>query len=347
MREILAWLHHIFKGVMMDLKHAHLCCQWCGFEGPSDAFDLDSKNGDGFWCPDCDGHTYYEKSRNQTRRIFLILETKDSPPPSVKKNRTLQKRLSPLRYPGGKSKLIDFLGTHLRSSQLDSFTEAFAGGASVGLSLLNAGLTKRLIINDTDPGVYSFWEQAVNDPGTILSLLDGPLPTREDFFEARKMLDEPNKWSRSDLAWSQLLVNRLSFSGISTACPLGGKNGDRDGLLSRWNPKELQRRIRKIHSMSASIDVTRERAEDLIEKSAYWDERSTLFVDPPYVAAGKRLYRQYFTEGDHKNLAWLLDSLFRGIPGADIIITYDDCPLIRSLYQNIAEIATIGRQYSI
>lgn len=330
----------------MNKPNKWLRCQWCGAEGLPECLELDEANGDGFWCPDCDGHTYYDEERNKLRRILLILENKDAPAPVVVSDMKLKKRMSPLRYPGGKSKLIDYLSGKFRNEQMQTFVETFAGGASVGLALLDAGLTKHLVLNDTDPGVYAFWAQVVSDPSELLKRLSGRTPGRADYQTAKGVLDEPKYWNQSEIAWSQLLVNRLSFSGISKACAMGGKNGREEQFLSRWNPAELKRRIERIHAMADHIEVTCLNAEALIETSAYWDGQATLFVDPPYVKEGKRLYRRYFDEEDHRQLAWLIEALYQGMPGADIIITYDDCELIRSIY-HYADTVTIGRNYSI
>lgn len=327
------------------MTNTTLRCQWCGLEGPPDDFELDTVHNDGFWCPDCDGHTYFDDRRNKQRRVLLILEDKDAPAPEAKRTK-LRKRLSPFRYPGGKSKVIDFLAERFQAERLDTFVEAFAGGASVGLSLLDAGLTKRLVLCDTDPGVYAFWSQIVDDPSPILRRLETVTPNHAIFASAKAVLDEPKYWPRYELAWSQLVVNRLAFSGISKANELGGRNGSDKQLLARWNPKALKERIERIHEMADAIEVSNANAYDLIEQSAYWDEHSTLFIDPPYVAQGKALYRKYFDEDDHRDLAWLLESLYTGMPGADIVITYDDCELVRELY-GFAEVVTIGRKYSI
>lgn len=323
-----------------------LKCQWCGFVEPPDNFELDETTGEGFWCPDCDGYTYYDDNRNHLRRVLLILEQAARTSPYAKPvGRKLHKRLSPLRYPGGKSKLIDFLANHFHTNQLHTFVEAFAGGASVGLSLLDAGLTKHLVLNDTDNGIYAFWRQVVTDPSPLLRRLSRT-PNRADFRTAKEMLDEPRYWSNENLAWAQLLVNRLAYSGISKANALGGKSGSDDVLLSRWNAEELRRRITHIHELSDNIEVISVNAIDLIEQSAYWNEISTIFIDPPYVKQGPKLYRKYFSEEDHRQLAFIIESLYKGFPGADIIITYDDCQLIRDIYP-FAKTIIIGRNYSI
>lgn len=129
-----------------------LTCHWCGITAPTSEFDIHSSPS-GFWCPECEGFTYMDETERERHRFLLLLEDKgqvdtQSLSPAIPK---LKKRLSPLRYPGGKSKLIDYLYSKLSQEQLDTFVEVFAGGASLGLALLDAGIVKQLILNDKDP----------------------------------------------------------------------------------------------------------------------------------------------------------------------------------------------------
>lgn len=323
-----------------------LTCQWCGESGSLEDFELDEQNHEGFWCPNCDGFSYFDETRNHLRRILLILEQKDGSQSDLIPKTKLKKRLSPLRYPGGKSKLIDYLATQFRKESLTTFVEVFAGGASVGLALLDAGLTQHLVINDTDPGVFALWNLVVNNPDPLLKRLSDTTPNRAMFQSCQHMLDEPSYWGQADLAWATLVCNRLGYSGITKARAMGGKQGTAAQLLSRWNAETLQSRIRYIHSMADRIEVTCIDAIELLEHSAYWDEQATCFIDPPYVAKGKDLYRRWYEEDDHEQLAFIIQSLYQGIPGADIVITYDDCALIREIYP-YAEVVTVSRQYSI
>lgn len=317
-------------------------CQWCGYSGTD--VELDEQHSDGFWCPVCDGHTYIEASQNHARRMLLILETSQkNDPPKVSKG--LKKHLSPLRYPGGKSRLIDYIAQALKGEHLHTFVEVFAGGASVGLSLLDAGIIEKLVLNDLDLGVFSFWKCAVRDPDALISKLNKEVPTLESFRESQRLLTSPEGIPTSDLAWAQLICNRLSFSGISKGGPLGGNHGTQEQLLARWNPAALKKRINHIANMSDKIEIHCEDACSLLELYAYWDERTTCFIDPPYVLKGKELYRKYFEIDDHRKLAEMLNSLYIGFPGADIIITYDDHPLIQQLYP-YANIVHATRKYS-
>ncbi len=326
-----------------------LTCRWCGTTGHKEAFDL-HPSGFGFWC-DCCGFTFFDEREHDKRRLLLLLEDKQAADPHTFSSSPLphlRKQLSPLRYPGGKSKLIDYLYSQLCQDQLDTFVEVFAGGASLGLSLLDANVVHRLILNDKSLAVYSFWKTVLECPQELISRLQGPLPTHRDLEFAKTELALRND-PTPDLAWSFLLSNRLSYSGIVMANPLGGKNGSQEALLSRWNPKKLEDRILHIHSMRKRIELYNEDCFDFIENKAWWSEEKegrTIFLDPPYFLKGPKLYPLAFTKEDHCHLAELLEDLYREFPCADIILTYDNTPYIRALYP-FAEQRIINRRYSI
>lgn len=86
-----------------------LTCRWCG-ETYKDNEPLD-RIENGFWCDVCDGFTYHDATERGKCRFLLLLEDKGKADPQTSPSSLphLKKRLSPLRYPGGKSKLIDYL----------------------------------------------------------------------------------------------------------------------------------------------------------------------------------------------------------------------------------------------
>ena len=59
---------------------------------------------------------------------------------------------SPLRYPGGKTQLKDFIFKLIHVNNINKFTyvEPFAGGGGIAISLLLSGKAKEIIINDLD-----------------------------------------------------------------------------------------------------------------------------------------------------------------------------------------------------
>ena len=75
---------------------------------------------------------------------------------------------SPLRYPGGKKRLAEFIGQVCQGNGIDGhFVEPFSGGASVALSMLIEGKVERITLNDYDRSIYAFWYSALNDPEAL------------------------------------------------------------------------------------------------------------------------------------------------------------------------------------
>nr|WP_234823519.1 DNA adenine methylase [Bacillus thuringiensis] len=321
-------------------------CSFCFLTGTLEEcdFQMDQYN-QGFWCELCDGYTYIDEDA-QKHCFTLVLENKHAQPINTKHlNYNFSKRLSPYRYPGGKTRIIDYLYTLLKKNKTNILVSPFTGGGSFELAMLSANVVGKLHLNDLDTGVYSFWWIVKHMPYELIDRLESIIPTHKDYFEAQAIIKNDYKgFDVVDAAWASLLVNRLAYSGISKANPLGGKNGPVEKLLSRWNPKELIKRIEYIHSLSENIVVTQCNALELIEE-AYWDDSATIFIDPPYVEKGKDLYHCYYTEDDHISLSVMLNALHMGCPGADIIVTYDYSKWLDILYEH-PEREIIGRAYS-
>lgn len=327
-----------------------LTCKWCGYHGAAEDFDFRS-DGLCFWCPDCDALTFIDPKDEAERRILLILESGGASTELTAPKTGFRKRLSPLRYPGGKSRLIDQIYARLLPNKMDTFVELFAGGASLGLSLLDAGAIKTLVLNDLDPMVYAFWDSVLHSPGYLMARLERFSPNMAAFLEAKDILGRAANGDRSIpqdmLAWSFFLLNRTCFGGIITAGPLCGKKGSNSELLSRWNPKNLLKRLTRISEMAENIKLYSMDAEQFLTSTDYWwDEKTTFFIDPPYVKMGDSLYVEKFPEEKHVSLAETLVGLYLSYPCADVVVTYDDCPLVRELYP-IATVECVPRAYSL
>ena len=100
--------------------------------------------------------------------------------------------------------------------------------------------------------------------------------------------------------------NRLAFSGITKA-------GIAEDYQRRWNFKKVTDRIQKTAAYKDRITAMNKDALEIIEEY-YWDEKNFLFVDPPYVLQGKRLYRKWYETDDHMKLADLIRDLTLSYP---------------------------------
>src|ERR1044072_895270 len=76
---------------------------------------------------------------------------------------------SPLRYPGGKAALTEFLSAVIRLNGLEGgvYIEPFAGGAGAALSLLSREYVRRIILNDIDPCLIQLWRSILNEPNKL------------------------------------------------------------------------------------------------------------------------------------------------------------------------------------
>ena len=313
-------------------------CRFCGYQSESmEDFEEDFTHHKGFWCPYCDGFTYFDPSEDD-QTFKLILENKFM---SGKKLDTVSfpTQVSPLRWPGGKSKFVGQLLSCCNPDKMENFVEPFAGGASVGLSLLLAGKIRELYVNDLDFGVYSLFQIMKDMPGLLTERIRKFIPTKKDYYQARQLVNNNyDGLDMADAAWNLLIVNRLAFSGIPKANCMSDP-------AARWSPNTLIKRIQNIHGASDHIHVSCIDACELIEEM-YWSMNTTIFIDPPYKIKGKDLYMNHYTDADHYRLSCLLDDLYKGMPGADMLITYDDCDFIKDIYE-YPEVLTVGRKYSI
>lgn len=84
----------------------------------------------------------------------------------------LKTKLTPVRYPGGKSNALKRLDSNLRVD-FKEYREPFFGGGSVGLYLMqmeeNKG--KRFWVNDLFYPVYCFWKSLHEDPNNMVKII--------------------------------------------------------------------------------------------------------------------------------------------------------------------------------
>lgn len=298
-------------------------CRICGYEGSAEGFEEDTRNHLGFWCPYCDSFSYTLDEHDQRRQFLLWLEDVKIGTPLTDK-RIMKQNVSPLRYPGGKTKLAPYVAAKIPHGT-NRLVEPFCGGASVSLACLMAGLVEKIRLNDMEPGVFSLFRTILTDPEQIISRLQNTKADRETYFAYRKSLFEEASLSDVERGFRYLYCNRLAFSGIL----LGNPTGD---LKSRYNPKTLAARIRQIYSFRDQIEVTQNDALSVIEEEYWRGEETLLFIDPPYYKQGPKLYPKAFSLEDHQNLAFLVEDLYKNVPGANMIITYDNADAIQNLY---------------
>jgi DNA adenine methylase len=86
--------------------------------------------------------------------------------------------LNPLRYPGAKRALVDYIEQLLVVNNLDGcrFIEPYAGSAAVGIELLQRDIINSLILCERDILLFAFWECVFRETKALCKkILDSPI----------------------------------------------------------------------------------------------------------------------------------------------------------------------------
>ncbi len=238
--------------------------------------------------------------------------------------------LSPLRYPGGKRRLMPYIAAALEANDLmpDLFVEPFAGGASVALELLATGRVKRIGLGERDPYLAAFWSSVFSDSEWLCQTID----EIEVSLATWERLKEQRPRSRRDRALACLFLNRTSFNGTlhARAGPVGGKaQASAFKIDCRFPRERLKRRVRACASLADRVEFVREADALDVMRDARRSVSGTLFfyLDPPFWAKAERLYRFSFTGSDHRRLATALRHL-----EDPYLLSYDPAAEIEELY---------------
>lgn len=242
--------------------------------------------------------------------------------------------VSPLRYPGGKTRLADFLA-ELIKKQTESndliFVEPYAGGAGASLQLLFSGKVAKIIINDFDKAIYSFWNVAVSDTDKLIEKIK-KTPVTINEWKKQKKIYKNEASSEFDLAFATFFLNRSNRSGIIEAGPIGGFSQDGEWKIdARFNKKTLIKRLEIIKQYRSQIEVLNMDGIKLLEKIQKRKDFQKIFVflDPPYVEKGELLYLNHYEKSNHEKLAEFLNSAPK-----NWVMTYDSTKYIKDLYSN-------------
>lgn len=240
---------------------------------------------------------------------------------------------SPLRYPGGKNRLASFIGLAIRNMNIPDCTyiEPFAGGAGVALSLLLDGIVDKIVINDLDKAIYSFWRAVKQEPLKLIEKIETTPITIDEWYRQKQIYTSSTKYSL-DLAFATLFLNRTNRSGILTAGPIGGYSQSGEWKLdARFNREALIEKINKIAYKNKNIIIYNKDIISLINNYIpKFGENAFIYFDPPYYNKGQKLYKNYFTPYDHQKIHDIIVNKIH-IPW---IMTYDDVLEISNLYSD-------------
>lgn len=251
---------------------------------------------------------------------------------------------TPLRYPGGKTKLYSFVRNILTANGLigETYIEPFAGGAGLALKLLFNNDVRRIVINDFDPAIYSLWHSILNCSDEMKNLIQTTPLSVEEWERQKTIYLAGLNNNQVEYGFSALYLNRTNVSGIIQGGIIGGLNQTGKYLIdARFNRAALCEIISMIAQKREHIILTNMDAKDFLAPPSLNAYRKVfIYCDPPYVQKGSRLYKNSFSKQDHIALFETMQQCRR-----KWLVTYDVCDLISQTYHKYRR-STIDIHYS-
>jgi len=237
---------------------------------------------------------------------------------------------SPLRYPGGKSRVVKLFEAYF--PEHSDYREIFAGGAAVFFRKPRA---KRNWLNDLHPGLCALYV-AIRDHFTEFAELcreqKGDLRGRFNYwaFERRDLMAATGDDLLVQRAVQYYFLNRTVWGGRVVFDP------KRTSRLYFSNPEgwsNLEKKLAHLSQISARLAGVRITCHGYEKCLAGATEDTFIYADPPYYreSAGHltdKLYDKSFGVECHRHLAEALASA-----SAKVMVSYDDCPAVRELYR--------------
>lgn len=252
---------------------------------------------------------------------------------------------TPLRYPGGKGKLVPYIKRVFEENDLIDgvYVEPYAGGAAVALELLLHEYVKKIYINDISAGVAAFWRCVLDHTDEICARITGTNVTMEEWHRQRAIQRQAHIHDDIELGFSTFFLNRTNRSGILAAGVIGGKNQDGPWKMdARYNAPDLIARIHAIARLRSRIVFSQLDAITFIDQvEPELSAKSLVYFDPPYYVKGSDLYLHYYEHADHERVSERVSKL-RAVPW---IVSYDNAPEVHALYSGFRSIV-YGLSYS-
>ena len=235
---------------------------------------------------------------------------------------------SPLRYPGGKSRVAKRFVPYFPPHK--DYREIFAGGGAV---FFNKPKAETNWINDLHPGLWAFYvciRDRMDEFAELCRAQQGALRERFTYWAGRRDLMEMiGDEHLVERAVQYFFINRTVWGGRVVYDP------DRSSRLYFSNPSgwsNLDKKLTHLAKVATKLRGVKITCLDFADCMAGAAADTFIYADPPYYRdstchATDKLYDKSFSITDHRRLARVLTDT-----PAKVMVSYDDCPEVRKLY---------------
>jgi site-specific DNA-adenine methylase len=196
---------------------------------------------------------------------------------------------------GAKGRFAPWLMPVLRrmAAGATRYIEPFVGSAAIGLRMASDFPSMRHCWNDADPAIIALWT-AVRDEADELGAQARAFIPSVEAFRAFKS-SPPDGFQTLALAY-------MYWSGNGSGCR-GGYSQQYERIGERWNADAIAQKIELASRRLRRVGIEL-RCEDFATAQEDCDDRTLIFLDPPYVRS-KSYYGRSFSAEDHERLSVL------------------------------------------
>lgn len=228
---------------------------------------------------------------------------------------------SPLRYPGGKSRVAELIMSYFPSG-IDTLISPFMGGGGVELLAAQSGI--KVIAYDGFKPLVKFWQALLLNPSLLATQVQRYFPlSNAEFYDLQKEMAVDGADRYGSMAAPFFVLNRASFSGSTMSG--GCTKTPSEGKHARFTQSSIDR-LREFADFKGKLTVNYSLWPDTLDMNS----NGFMYIDPPYMI-GPKIYgvRGDMHKGfDHQGLAAALRA--RTAPW---LLSYNDCPEVRALYE--------------
>jgi DNA adenine methylase len=198
---------------------------------------------------------------------------------------------SPLRYPGGKTRLAPLISELVLNENIKEFREPMVGGGSVFLYIHTLLPNIKYIIGDIDIDVANFWLTLRDQPDELMKFL---LLNKDRFIDTKSIKEFVWKEDNTSKAAKFFVYNRSSFSGL-TYC----------GGLSENATKErfTKKSITDLKNISEALQNVEIDCADYCRSLLKGGKDVMVYLDPPYYSNSESNLYKTHKQFDHHALA--------------------------------------------
>ena len=237
---------------------------------------------------------------------------------------------SPLRYPGGKSRIFPFVSKLFYENDMIGFSyaEPYAGGSGLALRLLFNEYVNKIYLNDLDRSIHAFWKGVLEHTEELCEWIKRVDVTIKKWRHYKNVYLHPDDFTRLELAQATFFLNRTNVSGIITGGMIGGlAQRSKYNIDARFYRDESVAKIRRIATFKHRIELSNLDGVSFIDRLNKRKEKIFIYLDPPYFDKAGELYMNHYVSADHKKLSRHVGKLQKRW-----MVSYDDHDFILNLY---------------